>query len=190
MGMRILYLVRHGHYHMERGTAKYGGLTALGRRQARRLGKRFASVDLYRVHHSDMLRAAETAELITRELRTAIPIRSSKLLREGVPSVPCAWLPDYTRAEALRDRARMDAAYARYFTPSRHGDREELIVAHGNIIRYFVSCAMGDSIAKWARVSLTQGSVTVIAVGPKPGCAMLTSFNDVGHLPLKMRTFL
>ena len=63
-------------------------------------------------------------------------------------------------------------------------------MAHANIIRYFVSLVMGDSIAKWARIRLLQGSLTVIVVGPKAGHALLTSFNDVGHLPLKMHTFL
>ena len=190
MGTRILYLVRHGHYYTERDHAKYGKLTTLGRRQATRVGRRLASVDLHAMHHSDMLRAVETAEIIASELDRAIPIKSSKLLREGVPTVPCPWLPNFTRAEARRDRARMDAAYDRYFKPPRSGQRQELLVAHANIIRYFVSRAMGDSVAKWARISLTQGSLTVIAVGPMPGRALLMSFNDVGHLPPKMRTFL
>jgi serine/threonine-protein phosphatase PGAM5 len=190
MGLRILYLVRHGHYHTESDTANYGKLTALGRRQAKRVGKRLASVDLNVMHHSDMLRAVETAEIIATERNMAIPIKSSKLLREGVPTVPCPWLPNLTRAEARQHRARMDAAYDLYFKPPRSGHREELLVAHANIIRYFVSRAMGDSVVKWARVSLTQASLTVIAVGPTPGRAMLMSFNDVGHLPPKMRTFL
>lgn len=188
MGTRILYLVRHGHYHMDAETAKYGRLTVLGRRQARRVGRRLASVGLRVMHHSDMLRAAETAEIIANELDVAIPIKSSKLLREGVPTVPCAWLPNHTRAEARQHRARMDAAYERYFKPSPSGQREELLVAHANIIRYFISRAMGDSVAKWARIRLTQGSLTVITVAPS-GRALLTSFNDVGHLPLSMHTF-
>lgn len=190
MGKRILYLVRHGHYHTERDAAKYGKLTALGRLQAKRVGKRLASVDLHVMHHSDMLRAAETAQIIAAELDVAIPIRSSKLLREGVPTVPCPWLPNLTRAEARLDRARMDAAYDRYFKPPRSGQREELLVAHANIIRYFVSRAMGDSVVKWARISLTQASLTVMAVGPVSGRVTLMSFNDVGHLPPKMHTFL
>jgi serine/threonine-protein phosphatase PGAM5 len=189
MGTRILYLVRHGHYHTEKDAAKYGRLTTLGRRQAKRVGRRLASVHLHVMHHSDMLRAAETAEIIAGELDTTIPIKSSKLLREGVPTVPCAWLPNLTRAEARQHRARMDAAYDRYFKPPRNGQREELLVAHANIIRYFISRAMGDSITRWASISLTLGSLTVMAVGPS-GRAMLMSFNDVGHLPPKMRTFL
>jgi broad specificity phosphatase PhoE len=188
MGIRILYLVRHGHYHTEKGTPNHGRLTALGRRQAKRVGKRLAALDLHVMHHSDMLRAVETAQIIASELGMAIPIRSSQLLREGVPTVPCPWLPNLTRAEARQDRARMDAAYERYFRPPGAGERRELLVAHANIIRYFISRAMGDSVARWARVSLTQGSVTVMAVGPMPGRARLIRFNDVGHLTPKMCT--
>ncbi len=184
-----MYLVRHGHYHGERGTAKYGKLTALGGRQAKRVGRRLASVDFHVMHHSDMLRAVETAEIIAAERDVAMPIRSSKLLREGVPIAPCPWLPNFTRSMARQDRARMDAAYDRYFKPLRSGQREELLVAHGNIIRYFISRAMGDSVSKWARVPLMQGSLTVMTVAMS-GRAMLMSFNDVGHLPAKMQTFL
>ncbi len=190
MGSRILYLVRHGHYHTDRDGAKYGKLTALGRRQAKRVGKRLASVNLQVMHHSDMVRATETAEIIAGELATAIPTRPSQLLREGVPTVPCPWLPNLTRAEARKHRARMDAAYDRYFKPSRGGQRHEVLVAHANIIRYFISRAMGDSIAKWACISLTQASLTMMSVEPKTRRATLLSFNDVGHLPLKMQTFL
>jgi broad specificity phosphatase PhoE len=190
MGMRFLYLVRHGHYHMEKDSAKYGKLTALGRRQAKRVGKRLASVDLDVIHHSDMLRAVETAEIIADELPVEIPTRSSKLLREGVPTLPVPWLPHFTRAEARQDRARMDAAYDRYFKSPRSGQRHELLVAHANIIRYLVRRAMKDPVGKWGYMNLTQGGLTVLAVGPTSYRAMLMSFNDVGHLPPQMRTFL
>jgi broad specificity phosphatase PhoE len=92
MGIKTLYLVRHGQYHTEKGAAKHGKLTALGRRQAKRAGKRLASIDLHVMHHSDMVRAAETAQIIASALGTVIPIRSSQLLREGVPTLPCPWL--------------------------------------------------------------------------------------------------
>jgi serine/threonine-protein phosphatase PGAM5 len=84
----------------------------------------------------------------------------------------------------------MDAAYDRHFKPPRSGQREELLVAHANIIRYLVSRAMGDSVVKWGTYNPHAGHLTVIAVGPMPGRAMLMSFNDVGHLPRKMHTFL
>jgi broad specificity phosphatase PhoE len=84
----------------------------------------------------------------------------------------------------------MDAAFARYFKRPRSGERHELLVAHGNIIRYFVRRALGDPIAKWLRMNITQCGLTVIVVGPRRGRVVLMSFNDVGHLPPKMRTFL
>jgi broad specificity phosphatase PhoE len=63
-------------------------------------------------------------------------------------------------------------------------------VAHANIIRYFISRALGDSVVRWARISLLQGSLSVIAVGPGSARPRLMSFNDVGHLPRRMCTFL
>ena len=100
MGTRSLYLVRHGHYHTDKDSARYGKLTALGRRQAIRVGKRLASIELDVMHHSDTLRAVETAEIIAKQLALEIPTRTSKLLREGVPTAPGPWLPHFTRAES------------------------------------------------------------------------------------------
>jgi broad specificity phosphatase PhoE len=190
MGTRVLYLVRHGQFFTEEGSAKYGSLTPLGRRQAKRLGKRLASIEFAVLHHSDMPRARETAEIIASELGSELPIRSSRLLREGIPTAPVPWIPNHTRADARKVRARMDAAFARHFKRPRSGERHELLVAHGNLIRYFVRRALGDPIAKWLRMNITQCGLTVIVVGPRRGRVVLMSFNDVGHLPPKMRTFL
>jgi broad specificity phosphatase PhoE len=190
MGTRVLYLVRHGQYHMEEGSPKYGQLTPLGRRQARRVGKRLASVEFDVMHHSDMARAVETASVIAEELPAKLRTRSSRLLREGIPTAPVPGVPNHTRADARQARARMDAAFARYFKRARSGERHELLVAHGNIIRYLVRRALGDPIANWVRMNITQCGLTVIAIGPRRGRVVLMSFNDVGHLPPKMRTFL
>src|SRR5436190_1460880 len=104
MGTRILSLVRHGTYDTGEAGEKYDQVTSLGTRQPTRVGNRLASLDLHVLHHSDLLRAVETAEIIARELDRAIPVKSSKLLREGVPTVPCPWLPNLTRAQARQDR--------------------------------------------------------------------------------------
>ena len=98
MGTRVLYLVRHGQYHTAEDSPKYGQLTPLGRRQAQRVGKRLASVEFDVLHHSDMARAVETAALIARELPATLPTRSSRLLREGIPTAPVPGLPQHTRA--------------------------------------------------------------------------------------------
>lgn len=188
MATRLLYLVRHGQYHMEDGSPKYGTLTPLGRQQARRIGKRLASIEFDVMHHSDMPRAAETAKIIAQELGAKIPMRSSRLLREGIPSAPVPWFPDHTRADARQARARMDAAFERYFKRSR-AERHELLVAHGNIIRYLVRRAMCDPVGKWLEMNITQCGLTVLAIGSRSRRATLMSFNDVGHLPPKLRTF-
>lgn len=190
MGTRVLYLVRHGQYFTEEDSPKYGRLTPLGRRQAKRLGKRLALIEFDVLHHSDMPRAVETAEIIANALPPGVAVRSSRLLREGIPSAPVRWLPDHTRADARQARARMDAAFARYFKRCRSGERHELLVAHGNIIRYLVRRAMCDPVEKWSEMNITQCGLTVLAMGPKSSRAMLMSFNDVGHLPPNMRTFL
>jgi broad specificity phosphatase PhoE len=190
MGTRTLYLVRHGQYHMAEDSPKYGTLTPLGRRQAKRIGQRLSAIELDVLHHSDVPRAAQTAEIIARELPAQLPTRSSRLLREGIPTAPVPNLPQHTRADARKVRARMDAAFARYFKRPRSGERHELLVAHGNIIRYLVRRALGDPVGNWLKMNVTQCGLTVIVVGPRRGRVVLMSFNDVGHLPPKLRTFL
>jgi broad specificity phosphatase PhoE len=132
-----------------------------------------------------MPRAIETARLIRKRLGK-VPFRFSHLLREGVP-VP---VPGSTRAQ--RDlmpqvRKRMDRAFARYFVPTRGRDRCELIVAHGNIIRYLLRLAIDDPPSRWWRLWPMNCGLSIVII-PDDGPRRIQSINDVGHLPLRMQT--
>jgi hypothetical protein len=61
----LLYLVRHGEQDQTPGAATGGGLSARGRWQAERLGRRLAGVPFSTIHHSPLPRAARTAEVIS-----------------------------------------------------------------------------------------------------------------------------
>ncbi len=190
-GKRYIYLVRHGQYHMDREQEGYGTLTALGRRQAHSVGRRLAREhEVEFIHHSDMPRAIETAEIVAGHL-SDIPKKQSRLLREGLPTAPSHWNGRPSRAHLARTRERMDAAYGRYFKPLKgKKDRHDLIVAHGNLIRYLVRRALGDPIGKWWRMDILQCSLCVVAIVPPPRHSVLMAFNDVGHLTMSMRTRL
>ncbi len=191
MGNRYLYLVRHGQYHMDHDKDDYGTLTPLGRRQAARIGKRLAQHGSFEaIFHSDMPRAVETAEIVAQHF-PEIPRRQSRLLREGLPTAPGHWDDKPSRERLAKVRQRMDAAHDRFFKPSKgKKDRHELIVAHGNLIRYLVRRAMGDSVNKWWRMDIVQCSLCIVVVAPPPRHGLLMAFNDTGHLPKRMRTRL
>lgn len=187
MPTRTIYLVRHGQYvsaNPEQQTSEC--LTRLGQKQALRLGKRLREVDFDMMYCSTMPRAVETADIVA----TCLPkLRrtSTPLLREGLPSVAphfgAAFRPP--RLKVQETRRRMDEAFERFVRPAAK-DRNELFVAHGNLIRYFVRKTLGDAPTRWWQMDIVQCSVSVIRITSER--RVLVSYNDVGHLPIEMRT--
>ena len=185
---RVLFLVRHGQYLSSVEGKQDEVLTPLGQRQAERLGKRLAPIPFSAIWQSDMPRAVETAEI----LESFIPNsrrRTSRLLREGIPSVAPHFSAEYRppRAQMLQTRQRMDLAFERFVRPSRV-DRIELIVAHGNIIRYLIRRALDDATQRWWQMDILQCGLSILRVTKER--RVLVSFNDAGHLPPKMQTYL
>lgn len=179
--MRKLILVRHGQYDSETGQ-----LTPLGRRQAMTVARALRGVELSAIHCSTLPRARETAQIVTRALRSKLNVRYSPLLREQLPT-PVPGLTKRAQIPELRKNLlRMQRAHARLARPAR-GERKELIVAHGNLIRIFVCLALKLKPTTWLKMSINKCSVTVLGV--KDNAAQyLGSFNEVGHLPRKLRT--
>lgn len=148
---RALYLVRHGHHHDD-PTDPYddGPLSELGERQTRYLGKRLRGKDFSVLHHSTMRRAARTAEILSEYLPSA-PVRPTDLVREFTPNRPAN--ADLTRAQIdffdahpqhQLDEEPVRAAEAiAEFTSLTSDGRPELVVAHGNVCRWFVQQALG-----------------------------------------------
>lgn len=189
MPIRTLYLVRHGQYIAgDSNTLQPEVLTALGRKQAARIGKRLSEVQFSSLHHSTMPRAVETASIIA-EFLPPLKRHATPLLCEGLPSVAPHFKAPFRkpRAEVMKTRKRMDDAFTRFFRPSRV-DRNDLIVAHGNIIRYFVRKALGDAVHRWWQLDILQCSLSIVRVTPTR--VVLVSFNDVGHIPPRYRTHL
>jgi serine/threonine-protein phosphatase PGAM5 len=184
---RTLYLVRHGQYVAAAGDG-VEALTPLGRRQAALLGKRLRASDFAAVWHSDAPRAVETAEILSGYL-PGVRLRTARLLREGIPSVAAHFGAEFRRprAQLQETRERMDRAFERFVRPSNQ-DRKELIVAHGNIIRYLVRRALDDAAHRWWQLDILQCGLSILRVTKVR--RVLVSFNDVGHLPPKLQTFL
>jgi len=183
LGTRTLVLVRHGQYSTETG----GKLTDLGREQAdftgRFLAKQLAEERVHALWSSTLPRARETASILATSLSELKP-RAVSVLREGMYSKVKGYeVPAEERAE---DRARADAAYEKFFRMSRP-DRLEIVVCHGNLIRYLVCRALHAPILRWTRMNSSHCSLTRILVRDT-GAVRVVSYNETGHLPTKWVT--
>jgi serine/threonine-protein phosphatase PGAM5 len=182
MGERRVILVRHGQYdEREKGTLD---LTPLGREQARRAGRALLHVPFDVAYVSTLVRAETTAAIVLAGRRPAIPLKRTSLLRECMPtSVPGIVVP---ATEIKKGRAQADRAFARFFTTTRQ-NRTELLVCHGNIIRYLICRALGVPGKTWARLGTHHAAISEIRVRAD-GQTRVIAYNDTGHLLPKQRT--
>lgn len=189
--MRTLYLVRHGNYNNEEETDSLeGGLTPLGRRQAKLAAKRLARLPIAAIHHSDLRRAAETAEIIGEAL-PGVSRRAARVLRECLPGAPTGasgYFDDVPAEDLEAGVAQVAAAFARFFKPAR-GERSEVLVAHGNLIRALVLSSLGAPVGLWLNMDIHQCGISIVQI-VDGGEAQLMAHNDTGHLPPHMLTFI
>lgn len=180
MGTRNLLLVRHGQYDADSG----GVLTPLGREQASITGNWISThlegrtVDA--LWSSTLPRARETADIIAGALPTTpAKVRPVSVLREGIYSSLKGF--EIPPEERSADRKRADAAYARFFRTSK-SDRLDIVVCHGNLIRYLVCRAIDVPVGRWTRMNSHHCSLTRILVRDT-GAIRVVSYNETAHLP-------
>ena len=91
--------------------------------------------------------------------------------------------------ELIECKANLEKAFEEIFIPSPDSrDRNDIIVCHGNVIRYFVTKVLKVDPMSWLQMSITNCSLTIIRVLPD-GTTKLDTFSDYGHIPENMRTF-
>ena len=191
-GTRTLYLIRHGLYDEAdpRDEAVGRGLTEVGRRQAQLTGVRLAALGISfdALWTSPLTRARETAAIIAQSLPGLAPQLAPELAECTPPSSRKDLAATVTAGEAEACRARLERAFARFFVPSPAGDRHELLICHGNVIRWLWSRALGVDTAAWAGMAIANCSLTVIQVKPDGACKLYL-FGDAAHLPVELQTY-
>lgn len=190
-GIRFVTLIRHGAYdRVESADDRVAnGLSALGRQQSRLLAKRLAGLPVKPrlLVTSDLARARETADVIG----SALSIRPEQdtLLAECTPPSSRPGLDQkQDPKEMAACLANLEAAWAKYFQASPERDTHDILVCHGNVIRWFVSRALANDVRHWTSLDIANASVTVIAVRPD-GTTRLVLYSDVGHLPVDKQTW-
>lgn len=190
MSRTRVYLVRHGEQ-IATGTAEHNtGLSDLGRHQGQLLGHRLSSVPFAAIHHSPLVRAAETAELVAAHLPSA-PVHACDwaLDRTPVPSPSQAslyperfraWLETVPKEERDEDALRLRAA-VEHFGGAGERDRDELVITHNFVIGWFVRHVLDAPDWRWLGLNQANCGLTIVQwETDRP--PTLVCFNDVGHL--------
>jgi serine/threonine-protein phosphatase PGAM5 len=179
-----LYLIRHGAYVADRNAdPQLGpGITALGVAQARLIAARLngSGVAFDSMTSSTMQRARDTAAVM-HETLASVPVAQSPLLRECTPPLVEAADGEVAREQAACAK-QLDQAFAEFFTPARNANRNDILVAHGNVIRYMVMKALKVDTRAWLGMTVPHASMTVIRVQPD-GSFKVLAVGDSGHIP-------
>jgi len=192
-GIRTVYLIRHGEYDQADTSDSDIGkkLTPLGIAQARLVSARLKEmpVEFTSLTSSTMTRARETAMVINEEFPMLALIQDSLICECTPPS----WRKELMAGVDTTEReiciANIELAFNKYFIPSTDEDaRHDLIICHGNVIRYLVTKALNVNALSWLEMSITNCSLTIIRILPD-GRKKLDTFSDYGHIPENMRTF-
>jgi serine/threonine-protein phosphatase PGAM5 len=180
--VRTIYLVRHGAYLPDpRANPQSGpGLSPLGIAQARLVAGRLRSMPVAfdSVTSSTMTRAQQTAAVIHEQI-SDVPIVASPLISECTPPARVQ-IRDSAEAQSACKR-QLDAAFAKFFIPAKGADRNDVLVCHGNVIRYLTTKALGVDTQAWIAMSVAHTSMTVIQVQPD-GSFRVVAVGDVGHV--------
>lgn len=192
MTTRYLHLVRHGQYVKE---GEFGeidkGLTTIGRRQAKWAGKALKHLPAPVIFTSPRQRATETAviigETIGLEPQVYPDLTEIPMIAFGKPINESTRASEISYWNERRDGAQK--AFSTFFKASEDAQTEHVIlVCHGNVIRYFLCCFLGIDIGTGPLLEPQHCGITTCVFFNDGSIKRLISLNEVGHLPLKLRT--
>lgn len=188
---RTIVLVRHGYYVPDLAADKRLGphLAPIGVAQAQLAGARLAGLPTRfdAMYVSPVQRARDTAAVIAGDF----PGRRFEVIDDLAECTPPARRAEIMAHEKPKDLAackvQFDRLFARYFKPAAGHERTDLLVCHGNVIRYLVTRALGVDTTAWLEMSVGNASITVIRV-EADGRFKVMSVGDRGYLPASMFT--
>ncbi|MFS4506698.1 histidine phosphatase family protein [Clavibacter sp. Sh2141] len=190
-----IYLVRHGEQQDAEHGLPDGPLSGRGKRQAHCIADRLSGVPFTSVRHSPLARAEETAAIMAQRMPAVEPEPSS-LLFDCIPSGPVPDMPHafesffggVTEEEIDAGSAQMADAVSEFLAPAR-GDRHDLLITHNFVIAWFVRHVFDAPEWRWMGINQANCGLTIIRVrSAKP--PVLVVHNDLGHLPVELRTGL
>lgn len=164
----IFYIVRHGQtdWNAEKKIQGHRDipLNDTGRKQAREVGEKLASIPLTAYYSSDLQRAYETAQIIVNSKN--IEIRMDNRLKErnfgpweGHSSVEFFKGPDETRQNIESDQEMKKRIFESLDEiAKRHPGENILIVAHGGVIRNIIVSIFAQGLSGF-EIETKNGSI-------------------------------
>lgn len=190
---RTLVLIRHGEYDSDDESDPDVGrhLVPLGRQQARLVAARLKAmpIEWTSIQASAMTRARETGAIIA-EYFPGLEMAIHRDIRECTPTTRREdIMADLEEGEAAECEANLNAAWDRLFVPPADDEDEfDIVVCHGNVIRWFVTRVLDVDPHAWLGMSIANCSMTVVQVRAD-GSTKLIAFADSGHIPYEMTTY-
>ncbi len=189
--IRTIVLVRHGNYEADPTIEERIGppLSPIGVAQAHLAGAALMQLPLHfdHLYVSPMQRARDTAAVIAEDF----PGRAFEVVDDLAECTPPTRRTEITKNEKPADLAackqRLDRVFERFFTPATAGDQADMLVCHGNVIRYLTTRALGVDTAAWLEMSVGHASFTTIRI-EADGRIKVIAVGDAGHIPPNMRT--
>jgi len=189
--MRTIVLIRHGEYHHGDESVDEGHLDTLGKQQSRMVAGRLDAwpMEFDSIQASTLNRARETGEIMAEwfphlELTLHDDIRECTMAtrRQDI-------MEDLEPGEAEECETTLESAFERIFIPPTKGrDEFDIVVCHGNIIRWVVTKMLDVDPESWLQMSIANCSITVVQVRTD-GSMKLIAFADSGHIPYEMTTY-
>lgn len=189
---RTIIFIRHGQY-----KSNPEKLTKLGQLQAMRTAQTLKAFKSAKLYCSSMPRAQETAGLISGKIRLNVTVKD--FFRESLLPGTAEFHKYITKNLDRKEKAKFmkkiraaqkkaDQAFDFLFQKPKSGQNVEVVVAHGNVIRYWVCKALKIDSKKWTSMDVSHASLTTIRMS-ESGNFVLLGFSDIGHLPHRMRTY-
>jgi len=190
--VRTIILIRHGEYeHDEDCDEDEGcGLVTLGRQQARLVGDRLKAMPIVftSIQASAMTRARQTGEIIA-ERFPDLELVIQRDIRECTPATRRQdIMAELEPGEAAACETNLEAAWQRIFVPATGKNEYDIVVCHGNVIRWFATRVLEVDPLAWLGMSIANCSLTVVQVRAD-GSKKLVAFADSGHIPYSMTTY-
>jgi len=189
--LRTIVLVRHGNYASDPSIPEKVGppLSPIGVAQARLAGAELTRLPVHfdNLYASPMQRARNTAAVIASDF----PGRRFEVIDDLAECTPPTSRAEATKDEKPEDLAackdKFDRVFTRFFQPASSGEQADMLICHGNVIRYLVTRALGVDTSAWLEMSVGHASITTIRI-EADGRFKVIAVGDVGHIPPNMRT--